>query len=48
LPEVRAELQREDAAKPDGRLPGLGGLGWLMWAFGAVVIAIIVLAYALG
>lgn len=49
LPEVRAELQREDAPpRPDGRRPGLGGLGWLMWAFGAVVIAIIVLAYALG
>lgn len=49
IPEVRAELQREDApAKPGGGRPGLGRLGWLLWAFGAVVIAIIVLAYALG
>jgi hypothetical protein len=48
IPEVRAELQREDAPAKPGVRPGLGSLGWLLWAFGAIVIAIIVLAYALG
>ena len=45
IPEVRAELQRE--AAPSAKPARLGPGGWLLWAFGVVVIAIVVAAYAL-
>ena len=55
IPEVRAELQREDArieAQKSGAAPEepqrLGGLVWLWWGFVIAVIVIIVAAYALG
>lgn len=45
IPEVRAELQRED--NPPIAPKRLKSFGWLWWGFVAVVIAIVVLAYAL-
>jgi hypothetical protein len=46
IPEVRAELQREDAPNP--KHASLGRAGWLIWAFSLIVIAIVVIAFAFG
>jgi hypothetical protein len=38
IPEVRAELQREDAPNP--KHASLGRAGWLIWAFSLIAFAL--------
>jgi hypothetical protein len=52
IPEVRAELQREDRPAADASYAGqhgrVGARKWLWLAFAIAVIAVIALAYGMG
>ncbi len=52
IPEVRAEIQREDRpaahARYDNAAGGIGAKKWLWLAFAVAIVAVIALAYAVG